>query len=274
MAHRIVFNNVKKGWESKVLLMSDEHWDNAHADLPLIKRHHEQAVACNAPIVKVGDTFCLMQGKWDKRADQNQLRTEHRGAAYFDKVIDTAGEFYAPYAKNIALITPGNHEESILDHHNTDIVERFISEVKHRSGHRIMRGTYSSFLVIAIKLSDGRIHDKVIVHLHHGYGGGGEVTRGMIDNNRTRGQYFADIYYSGHIHRRNMDENELVSCNTDGIIRKHRQWFLRGSCYKDELNHGEASFHVKGGRAGRPKGGWWLNLSYHNMRIEVMPTPA
>jgi len=95
--------------ERRILLQADEHWDNAHCDLALLKRHHEEAHDIGAPILKFGDVFCAMQGKWDRRADRTQLRAEHQGNNYLDQLVDTAVDWYSPYAEDIALISPGNH---------------------------------------------------------------------------------------------------------------------------------------------------------------------
>jgi hypothetical protein len=250
--HRVIFENVTSGWEGWMLLQTDEHWDNKECDLKMLRQHHEQAVEKNAPILKFGDTYCAMQGKWDRRADQNQLREEHRGNCYLDKLVDTAGDWYAPYAKQIALITPGNHETSIVQHHQTDLTERLAERLRQESGSSIHVGGYWGY--VRIQFEANKTVSKTL-HYHHGYGGGGEVTRGFIDNNRTRGQYDADIYISGHIHRRNMDENIMTRLQGNKIIRQE-QLFLRGATYKREVN----GWHAERGRSARPIGAWWLRF--------------
>ena len=251
--HCITFHNVKSGDEFWALLMSDEHWDNKECERHILKRHHEEAKERNAPIIKIGDTYCAMQGKWDKRADQNQLRDEHRGNHYLDRLVDTAAEWYAPYADQIALITPGNHESSISLRHQTNLVERLVTKLREKSKVPHM-GDYWGFLKFRFKYTTASITKNL--HYHHGYGGGGEVTRGLIDNNRTRSQYNADIFYSGHIHRRNMDENIITEVNHAGRIIQRQQIFLRGGTYKNETT----GWHAMGGRAGRPIGGYWLKF--------------
>lgn len=253
--HRLTFPDIKTGWEQWVLIQTDEHWDNSHCDRKLLERHHREAVERNAPILKFGDVFCLMQGKWDKRADQNQLRPEHRGNNYFDLVVNDAVDFYRPFADNIALVTPGNHESSVLDRHQTNIAERFVTLLKGH-GSNVHLGGYWGYVVFRFEC--GKQLSKHL-HYHHGYGGGGEVTRGMIDNNRTRGQYMADIYVSGHIHRRNSDENILTECVNNKIATR-QQLFLRSGTYKEE--HLPGGWHAVQGRAGRPLGGWWLRFAY------------
>lgn len=235
-----------------LLLMSDEHWDNQHCDRELLKDHHDWAVAMGSPIFKFGDTFCAMQGKWDKRADQQQLREEHRGNNYFDRLVQTASEWYGPYAKNIALISTGNHESSIQTHHQTNLIDRLGAGLW-GAGFESRVGSVWGFVIIRVEWAGCGVSK--VLHFHHGYGGGGEVTRGMIDNSRTRGQYLADVYYSGHIHRRNEDENSITMVDRHNVrVIRSEQLFLRGASYKHEVD----GWHADKGRAARPVGGWWL----------------
>lgn len=250
--HVLSLGAMRAGEERRILLMSDEHWDNAHCDLHLLRRHHMEARQHSAPVLKFGDLFCAMQGKWDRRSDQNQLRNEHRGNNYLDKLVSTAASWYRPFADDIALITPGNHETSIQDRHQTNLTERLHQELSRHSD-RTRMGGYWGYVQIEAQDTGGSTRSFQL-NYHHGYGGGGEVTRGMIDNNRTRGQYDADVFYSGHIHRRNMDEN-IVTRLSRLTLQRHKQLFLRGSTYKDEHADG---WHAQQGRAARPLGGWWL----------------
>jgi len=285
--------SLSAGASHRILVISDLHWDNRHCDRAALKRDIDEAVAGGWPIVIVGDLFCAMQGKWDKRADDRQLRPEHRGGTYFDKLINTAAEWFLPYAQNIALITYGNHETSIIAHHNTDLLQRFHQELKHRAGSKFKGelGSYAGFLKVQTKKADkkndeGYYINKVIAW-HHGSGGGGEVTRGMIDNSRMRGMMVADIYIGGHIHRRNADENKILELDERQMkVRQRQQWFIRASTYKKETGIDEqdlAGFHVeKHGPGERPVGGWWLefestrerhgNEQTYDVKIRPIPT--
>jgi hypothetical protein len=276
MVHHLALPPASAGDSERwVLVMADEHFDNAKSDIELIKRHHQEAVERNAPILKFGDVFCAMQGKWDPRADQSQLRPELRGNNYLDRLVDYAEAVYSPFANNIALVAPGNHETSIGKRHQTDLTQRFVDRLR-RAGSPALVGGYAGF--VRIGLSNSTSRRSFDLFYHHGYGGGGEVTRGMIDNNRTRGQYDADIYVSGHIHRRNTDENIITSLNNKMTIERKQQWFVRCGTYKAE--EGPNGWHVETGKAARPQGGWWIRFrcfrggSEGTPDWEVTPIPA
>ena len=241
-----------------VLLMADEHADNAQSDLDLIRKHHTEAVELGAPILKFGDTFCAMEGKWDRRKSEAALRPEMRGGNYFDKLVGWHTGLYMPYAKNIAVVSDGNHETSILQHHQTDLAERLVHNLR-MVGSPALHMPFSGFVRLAFYMGNRHQVSKTL-HYHHGYGGGGEVTRGLIDQSRTRGQYDADIYFSGHIHRRNADENVMTGLNHQGRVEYRNQVFLRSGTYKRE-DVGGTGYHIEKGRAARPQGGWWLEMT-------------
>lgn len=256
------------GHRGRILQVSDAHWDNRHCDREALRRDLLAAQKQGAAIILVGDTFCAMQGKWDKRKDENQLRAEHRGGNYFDKLVDTAAEWFAPFAKDIALLTYGNHETSILQHHQTDLLQRLHQKLLDR-GSRAELGAYAGFLkVVNTSRWKSSATSCKIICWNHGNGGGGEVTRGMIDNNRTRGMAYADIYVGGHIHRRNADENVVLELDERNMtLRQRHQWFLRSSTYKRESGVDEqnlSGFHIeRRGPGERPIGGWWLDFESH-----------
>lgn len=237
-----------------VLLASDLHWDNAHCRLDLLKRHFDQAKERNAAICLFGDTFCAMQGKWDPRSSRDALRPEHHTGSYLDALVSTGAKWFKPYAKQIALISPGNHETAILKRHHVDLTQRLAQELS-REGSTVEVGNYWGFLA-ASGLVEKKNYCLCRIHYHHGYGGGGEITRGLIDHSRTRSMYDADVYISGHIHRRNMDENILTRINHCGKIDRQTQYFLRSSTYKEEVD----GWHAEKGRAARPIGAWWLRF--------------
>jgi hypothetical protein len=157
-----------------VLLLADEHADNAHSDLALIRKHHAEAVALGAPILKFGDTFCAMEGKWDRRASESALRPEMRGGNYLDKLVSFHTDLYLPYAKNIAVVSDGNHETSILKHHQTDLLERLTQNLR-TFGAPCEHMPFTGFVRFKFDLGNQHRESKTLQY-HHGYGGGGEVT--------------------------------------------------------------------------------------------------
>ena len=116
--------DVRENWSQEFLLLSDVHWDNPHCKRDILHRLLVQAKERNAGIFVFGDLFCLMQGKYDPRASKDSIRPEHQCNDYLDAVIRTAVKDFQPYAANLELITPGNHETAILKRQETDMIQR------------------------------------------------------------------------------------------------------------------------------------------------------
>lgn len=246
-------------WERWFLLRSDAHHDNLHCDQELEKRHLDEAVKRNAGILDFGDLFCAMQGKWDKRADPDAMREGLYGKDYLDKLVNYNAQFYEPYAKNWLLLSKGNHETSILRHHQTDLTERLAAHLSRSAGRQVFSGAYAGW--VRFQFQRGRKSLRKILRYTHGYGGGGPVTRDVIQTAR-QAVYIggADIFVSGHTH----DAFELPimreSLDHLGRPRVEEMLFVKTPGYKDEYSIGDG-WAVEKGMNPKPKGAAWLRFS-------------
>jgi hypothetical protein len=256
--HELGVYSSGSGDDRRICLLSDVHWDNAHARLDLLKAALDEALENDIPVFMFGDLFCVMQGKWDHRASQDALRPEHRGGNYLDLIVNTALEWFHPYRDILAFVSPGNHEAAIRKRHETDIISRFVGGMR-KAGSRVIQGGYWGFIVANLKPGVKRgTQDRRIIHYSHGNGGGAEVTRGLIDHSRTSRHFIADVFVSGHIHRRNCEENIIATISSKNCLSYRQQLFLRSSCWKNEM---EDEWHSGlRGRGPRPIGGWWLDF--------------
>jgi len=243
------------------LLVSDLHWDNPHCDRGLLKNHLDEAVKRNAAINLNGDTYCCMGGKYDRRADKSLIRPEHNTDRYFDAIVDTSVEWFAPYAKNILLIGYGNHETAIIKHGETDLLQRFASTLNYSTGSAVQVGGYGGTIDIRV------LHDTIrgvnfVVHYFHGHSGGGAVSRGVIHDQRLlAGTEGYDLTWMGHVHELYYHQNMVhrYDRSTKTLIQKpiHQ---LRTATYKEEWDGGYMGFHTERGRGPKPLGGYWLKL--------------
>jgi hypothetical protein len=249
---------IEKNWEeTKVLLISDLHWDNPKCDRDLLKKHLDQAVKGNHDILINGDLFCLMQGAYDPRKSKGDIREEHNVANYFDAIINTAVEWFAPYAHLIKLIGYGNHETSILKRQETDIIERFVTLLNYKSGTNIQVGGYGGW--VRYQFNDGNATQSFKIKYMHGFGGGGAVTRGTIQHNRMSVNVEgADAIWMGHVH----EDYELTYTVEELTIKDTVQLrdilMIRTSAYKEEYGDGSKGWHIERGASPKPIGGRWL----------------
>lgn len=265
--HAIRFDDIGEGWEQFVLLQSDEHWDNPHCDRAKYKRHLEEAKKLGAPIIKYGDLFCAMQGKYDKRSSKGDIRPEHMEGNYLDRLVETAAEYHEPYADLMAVVGPGNHETSILKHCETNLTERFVQELKHRAPEsQVCVGGFSGW--VRFQFSAGRYQKSVRLWYHHGYGGGGPVTRGVIQTNRRAAYVEAEVIVSGHTHDEWIVPIQRARLTTQNVVEQFRQVHISTPGYKDEYADGFGGWHIERGGPPKPTGAawlrfWWLNSSVH-----------
>ena len=218
------------------MLSGDRHHDNLESNHQLQKRHLETARELNSPIIDLGDFFCLMQGKYDPRKSYDDMRPEHVGDDYFDLVVDSAERFFKPYADLFAVIGYGNHETSIIKHNQTDMINRITRRLQQASAvkNRAFRGGYSGWVFLRATLRK-TIVQTIKIKYHHGYGGGGPVTKGVIQTNR-RAVFLPDanIIATAHIHESWVVPIKRERVTAAGAIYEDIQWHISVPTYKDD----------------------------------------
>jgi len=252
---------VKPFEQTKILLISDLHWDNPHCDRELLREHLEEAKKGGHDILINGDLFCAMQGKYDGRRSKSDIRPEHNSSRYLDLLVSTAAEWFAPYAKNIRVIGYGNHETSILRHCETDLIERLVTLLNANHGGQIDVGGYGGWVNYQF-FQNGVFRAAYKIKYYHGSGGGGPVTRGAINFNRMQTMVEgADAIWMGHVHE-SMEITYTVEYLTNQLTVKLRDVLMvRTPAYKEEYDGGQGGWHVERGAPPKPLGGRWLVLT-------------
>lgn len=250
---------IEKNWEeTRVLLISDLHWDNPKCDRVLLKKHLDEALQGNHDILINGDLFCLMQGAYDPRKSKSDIREEHNVANYFDAIVNTAVEWFAPYAHLIKFVGYGNHETSILKRQETDIVERFVTLLNYKCGSSVQVGGYGGWVRYAFVYSKKQVKSFCIKYMH-GFGGGGAVTRGTIQHNRMSVNVEgADAIWMGHVHEDYEMTYTVEQLTQHDTIQLRDILMIRTSAYKEEYGDGSKGWHIERGASPKPIGGRWL----------------
>lgn len=260
--HEIRFAGITGGWKQSVLLSSDHHWDNPHCDRQLLKQHLDEALALQAPVIIYGDFFCAMQGKWDKRAAKQDIRPEHQKGDYLDALVTTAAAFLAPYASVLAVIGPGNHETAILKHHESNLTERLVQAIRVLVPNSpVKAGGFSGWVKFHFEDSSGHRQSRVLWY-HHGYGGGGPVTRGVIQTNRRAVYAVADIIATGHTHDAWEVPVQQVRLSQQNQVQHVEQLHICTPGYKEEFEDGYGGWHIERGGPPKPIGACWLDWTF------------
>lgn len=268
MIERISRNVHKVNFESKqvFLLLSDIHWDNPKCDRKLLVRHLKQAKERNAKIIINGDFFCMMQGKYDPRRSKKDVLPEHNKANYIDAVIEDAVQWWKPYADMILLIGYGNHETAIIKNLETDPLQRFVDLLNATCGTTVQVGGYGG--VVDFKYERNKMRTGVAMKYYHGTGGGGIVTKGVIQDQRmiamTEGY---DIIWMGHVHEMYHHLNMVEAYDPFQKRITHKEVHqIRTAAYKEEYEDGFGGYHIEKGRPVKPLGGYWMTIQVDRMR--------
>jgi Icc-related predicted phosphoesterase len=255
---------VLKGKDIQIAILSDLHWDNPKCNRNLLKNHLDYCLKENIPVIVNGDFFCLMQGKGDKRGNKSDIRPEHNNAKYLDSIVETAVEWFSPYAHILTVLGYGNHETAIIKYQETDILQRFVDLLNYKNKSNVMTGGYGGWIIIKQYINKKMLSHKI--KYFHGSGGGGVVTKGALNLTRALEMYEGfDIFTMGHIHENSArhdvrDTVVYVPKNGYKLVQKELHLMITGT-YKEEYGDGSKGWHVERGAPIKPIGGRILNIS-------------
>tara|TARA_R110000851_G_scaffold21616_2_gene64770 strand:- start:1032 stop:1907 length:876 start_codon:yes stop_codon:yes gene_type:complete len=258
-----------EGTRARIAMLSDLHWDNPKCDWVKLKKDLDYCLKESIPIMINGDMFCLMQGRGDHRKNKSDIRPEHNNAMYLDSIVETAVEWFSPYAHLITVIGYGNHETAIIKFQETDILARFVQLLNIKCNSNVQVGGYGGWFIVNQCLRKGTTVSTKIKYFH-GSGGGGVVTKGALNLTRALEMYEDfDVFSMGHIHE-NAARND-VRDSIEQIVsgyrnqQKHLHLMITGA-YKEEYGDGSKGWHVERGAPVKPIGGRILIIDNKRIR--------
>jgi hypothetical protein len=272
----LYFDEIAQGWEQWVLLSADRHHDNVYCNRDLERKHLEQAKQRQAGILDFGDLFCAMQGKYDPRSNMDDIRPEDVGQDYLDRIVTHAAEDYGSYARHWWMLGRGNHETNIRKRHGMDLTSNLVHRLNADYGAACSVGGFGGWVRFLFTIH-GTKRQSYALKYHHGAGGGGPVTRGVIQTNR-QAVYLpdADIVVNGHTHDSWYVPIARERLSNRGVIYQDLIRFIRVPGYKNEYNDGSKGYHIEKWGPPKPQGAAWLRFycEAHESRIEVEVTQA
>ena len=266
----------KKDWEQTFLLISDVHFDNPDCDRKLLKKHLDKAVQEGAGILVNGDWFCAMESRNDPRAAKKIMK-KNLGISYLDNLVEDSADFLEPYAKNLIMISMGNHETAILKKSESNLTERLCSLLKYKTGYPVYNGQYSGFVrfMFRFKSSGGHLGGRMsnILHYHHGYGGSSVMTKGVNKHiHRLTFVPDADFHWMGHSHQEFVVSHPRLRLSQKGKIYHDECLIINTSTYKDEFKIGASGWANEKGLPPKRKGGLFLRF-YHDQTSQTDRRP-
>lgn len=258
-------------WEQWGLLTADRHIDNEHSNHELQHHHLKQAIERDAFVVDVGDYLDAMQGKQDKRSAKSALRVDNKSSNYLNNLVDYAVEFFAPYKDNLALIAEGNHESAVTNRYEYSLHDGVLRDLS-RIGSPVVKGGYRGYIRFLFEHDAGGKRMSRTGYYFHGSGGGGPVTKGVIQTNR-RSIYLpdADFVFSGHIHESWLFPITRSRVLASGEEITDTQYHVQLPTYKEEFIGKSGGWHHETGKPPKPLGAWWIRFYYSHRtgRVEM-----
>jgi hypothetical protein len=261
-------HDVGAGFEQSYLLCSDVHLDAPECNRQLFFRHLEQAKDRDAPVLVFGDLLDGVHGRDDPRRSKDGTQEKYNKDEYVDALVDETESDLDRWRDNIAMLSLGNHGDAIVTHYGSNPIRRLCK----RFGAEYFG--YAGFIRFRFSGRTGNRRSRLL-YFHHGAGGGGPVTRGVINTNRRQVyQPEPDIIVAGHIHDAWLMPIARVRMSASDVPYQDLCWHVQLPSYKDEWGGGRA-FHMRKEGVPKPVGAWWLTFVYDayqrdNIRIDLV----
>ena len=246
-----------------LLIVSDIHFDSLHCDHESLKKHFDQIKEKNGKILIIGDLFDVMGCYKDPRSKAAHINPIYiqKGRSYLDLVVEDCYEFLKPYKENLALISYGNHEMSILKHRDTDPLERLVF-LLNQSGETVHKGAYAGWVMCC--LTRGGLNTRTFsIAYHHGKGGNAKRSKGILYSQLDAMEYpDANLIVSGHDHNKIYDPSNVrkrIDIRTGKTYKDTVHWLKTGSYAKSPEDFG---WTVEKGFMAKRMGGWFVDLAY------------
>jgi len=251
------------GFERKFMLMSDLHLGSSSCDKEAIRSDLEWAKKENAQIFLLGDIVDMILPKDMKRYQPSAVAKPLRGKDNLvGATVNYAARFLDPYKDQIRMISEGNHEGSVIQHHGFDPVSALIGKLDCGIRHGGIGG------YIQLKYLQTNHVLKLVIRYHHGAGGAAPRTLGVMSL-ADMGAYSpdADIVWQGHKHNKFVNGTAIVEklCWNTYNVTYNKQIQLMTGGYLQE-NDGYA---LKKGLRPQNKGGIMVVLSGNFLNKEV-----
>jgi len=256
-----IHGHLARETEPTLLFLGDLHLDNPKADRAALKRILGEAVARDAAVLLLGDVFDAMQGSGDRRGTKRDLMAKYTGRDdYLTALVEDVSEFLSPYAKHIWLSLQGNHESSVARHYGVHLEQLLAYELNKAGGNVIVPG-YQTYAVLSFSWGKETVtHATVPFWIAHGHGGGGEVTKGVIQAQRRAVTYpDARFVVSGHIHSSYFVAHEQHRLSHTGQVFNVEQEHYVVGAWKNE-HEPQQGWWVEKGRGPRMPSGWWAKF--------------
>jgi hypothetical protein len=252
------------GWERWYWLQSDAHEDAPDYLKELHRKHLKDAVARDAMIIDAGDMADVVNGRDDKRRSKGGVKPELNKDNYLDAVVDDIAQRHRDHADLIIYLGRGNHDLKVLKMCETDILQRVADRLNAWRDPKIPPiyvAGYGGWIRFEFRTASGGAAQSFTAKIFHGSGGGGKVTKGVIQTNRRNAECDADIFITGHIHEKWELSTLKEGLTRSGRVRVRESTHVQLGSYKlDFTPDGAGTWHTQREGGPKPIGGSFLRF--------------
>lgn len=264
--HLYEFEGFRSGQTVSTLFCSDIHLDSIGCKREILKNHFDEIKKADGLIFIFGDLLDVMATYGDRRLQREDVDLQfiQRGRTYLDCVLEYTINFLKPYAKNIALISKGNHETVISKFHNIDLINHIVYALNMEEGAKIQVGQYSGFIMFRMAGNQKTTSRTKVIHYHHGFGGSAKRSKGILDVQIEAMKYpDAEMLVRGHTHQKWYDPSTTRMRLTDqGRIYKDKIKYIQSGSYVDGIGDGKSGWAVEKNFNPTDIGGWFVDFTF------------
>lgn len=242
-----------------ILMISDVHFDSKKCNRFALKKLLDEALDREAGIMIFGDLLDVMGAKYDPRSGKSDIRPEYNEGNYFSAVVDDLVKFFKPYANNLLFVSEGNHEYSVKQRHEFDLLKIFEYKMRMEAGWNGLLGSYEGWILFRSSFAN-RTPGPVKCYYTHGSGGNAPVTRGVINTNRRQVNIQADLFVSGHIHTQWAVPVPQRSITAYGTEKVSDVLHLQLGCFKEAH---KGTWEAMKGFGAANIGGYWVRFFWN-----------
>jgi hypothetical protein len=219
-----------------IIWVSDLHYDSKHSVWNKVKKYLNENPEYY--IVIGGDSLDLMQFVKDLRGSKSAIKDEYNGDDYANRIIhEVRSEIVEPYKDRIISWNRGNHDNSIIRHHNIDILNLIC-------GLDVHIHEFTGYIKISC-VSKSKTTSKIMFFQHAPHSGG-KRSFGALSVDIAKAEVpSADIWIAEHIHNGFIKpvRHEFVIVPNNAIKQKNK-WYIQNISCKDEHAIGKRNgFH-------------------------------
>ena len=237
--------------------ISDLHYDSKHSTWNKVKQVLDEDP--NSYIIIGGDSLDVMQFVNDKRGTKSSTKPEHSYTDYANKIIeDIRKEVVIPYKNRIISWNRGNHDNSIICHHNIDLLQLIC-------GVDIPIHEYSGYILLNV-VDQNKCGRTNLIHFSHSPYSGGARSKGSLSIDIAKAEHpDADIWITEHIHNGFIHpvRHEKFSPSSKTLTHENK-WYIQNIAAKQETEGPRNGFHFETMKGNRVSGIVRLNFKLNN----------